>query len=416
MGEIVVGIDIGTTKICTIVGEVRAKDTYILGVGVEPAQGMKKGMVTDVDTLSANISSSVHKAERASGYEIGRAFVSLSATNAQSINSNGMTGISGNREVDDTDIQRVMEAARAVPIPHGRELLHIIPRRFNLDDYIGIRNPKGMHGYRLEVDTHIIVSSSTSMRNFEKCVEKAGVYVDRFILNPLAAGDVVLTSTERESGVMVLDIGGGTTDIAIFVEGSVWHTGSVAVGGQHVTNDIAHGLSLPFEIAESVKLDYGHADPREINQLETFPVQPFGEERLSKVKRSDLAMIINARITELFELVLEEVRQSGHEGLLPAGVVLTGGASLLPGMRAIAHHTLQMPARLAQPESISGMTDMLRSPAFSTSVGLLRLGLIMDIEDNRRESFRRNGRPETNSGIGKLLGGLFKRFLPEDEQ
>lgn len=419
MGEIVVGIDVGTTKICTLVGEVRANDTYILGVGTEPARGMRKGMVTDVDSLSASISSSVHKAERSSGYEIGRAFVSLSATNAKSINSTGVTGISGTREVDDNDMQRAMEAARAVPLPHGHEMLHVVPRRYNLDDYVGIRSPKGMHGYRLEVDAHLIMASSTSLRNIEKCVEKAGVYVDRFILNPLSAGDVVLTSTERESGVMVIDIGGGTTDIAIFTEGSIWHTASVAVGGQNVTNDIAHGLNLPFEIAESVKLDFGHADPREVNALETFPVQPFGEEHLSKVKRSDLAMIINARVTELFELILEELHKSQYEGLLPAGVVLTGGASLLPGMRTIANRTMRMPARLAQPESISGMTDMLRSPAFSTTVGLLRLGLIMDIEDSRRANIQHGPRTtddKQSGGIVNFLGRFFKRFLPEDER
>lgn len=417
MGEIVVGIDIGTTKICTLVGEVRANDTYILGVGIEPARGMKKGMVVDVDALSASISSAVHKSERASGYEIGRAFVSLSAINARGVNSSGVTGISGNREVDDSDILRVMEAARAVQLPHGHEILHTVPRRYNLDDYIGVRNPNGMHGYRLEVDAHIIMSSSTSLRNFEKCVEKAGVYVDRFILNPLAAGDIVLTNTERESGVMVLDIGGGTTDVAVFVDGSIWHTGSVPVGGQNVTNDIAQVLNLPFEIAESVKLDFGHADPREVNALETFPVQPFGEERLSKVKRIDLANIINARVTELFELVQAEMERGGYQGVLPAGVVLTGGASLLPGMRAIANQVLQVPARLAQPENISGMTDMLRSPAFSTSVGLLRLGLIMDIEESRRRDPEKpRAKDNESSGLSRFLGGIFKRFLPEDEQ
>ncbi len=419
MGEIVVGIDIGTTKICTIVGEVRANDTYVLGVGIEPARGMRKGMVTDVDALSASISSSVHKAERASGYEIGRAFISLSATNSESKNSSGVTGISGNREVDEGDLHRAMEAACAVPIPHGFEQLHVVPRRYNLDDYEDVRSPKGMHGYRLEVDAHLIFASSTSIRNLQKCVEKAGVYVDRFILNPLAAGDVVLTPTERESGAVVIDIGGGTTDVAVFVNGSVWHTGSVPVGGQHITNDIALGLSLPFEIAESVKLDFGHANPREINSLETFSVQPFGEERLSKVSRSDLVTIINYRVKELFELVLAEVRSTGLESLLPAGVILTGGSSLLPGMRAVANQTLRMPARLAQPEAISGMTDMLRSPAFSTSVGLLRLGLIMDIEDNRRAAVPKNGsnvrQRGESGGLFRFIGGLFKRFLPEDE-
>jgi cell division protein FtsA len=418
MGELVVGIDIGTTKVCTIVGEVRANDTLVLGVGVEPARGMRKGMVTDVDQLSASISSSVHKAERASGYEIGRAFVSLSANHIQSVNNTGVTGISGSREVELADLERAMDAARAFPLPHGREILHVIPRRYNLDEHKGVRSPLNMHGFRLEVEAHIILASSSSLRNIEKCVENAGVYVDRFILNPLAAGDVVITPTERESGVMVLDIGGGTTDLAIFIEGTVWHTAAIGVGGQHVTNDIAHGLSLPFELAEAVKLEFGHADPKEINPLETFPVQPFGEERLSKVKRSDLVMIINARIAELFELIEQEVQKSGYDGLLPAGVVLTGGASLLPGMKTIANRVLKVPARIAQPDNVTGMADMLRNPAYSASVGLLRLGLIMDIEDTRRAAVRKNGRvrpADDSGGIGKFLGKIVKRFLPEDE-
>lgn len=422
MGELVVGIDVGTTKVCTIVGEVREDDTYIVGLGVEPTRGMKKGMVTDVNALAAAISSSVHKAERSSGYEIGRAFVSVSAKHVQSLNSKGMAAVNGSRPVDMRDLVQAMEAARAVALPHGREILHVIPRRYNLDDHEGVRNPIGMHGYRLEVEAHVITASSVSLENLEKCIEGAGVYVDRFILNPLASGDVVLTNTERESGVMVVDIGGGTTDIAIFIEGTVWHTGVVAVGGYNVTNDIAHVLNLPFEIAEAVKLEFGHADVRAVQPLEMFPVQPFGETHISQVKRSDLVEIINARVSEIFELVLLEVKRSGYEGLLPAGVVLTGGASLMPGMKAVANRVMNMPARVAQPEAISGMADPLRNPAYSTSVGLLRLGLIMDVEDERRDKLRRPGsrrRPGGDhiaSGIGKAIGGIFKRFVPNIDE
>lgn len=419
MGELVVGIDIGTTKICTIVGEVREDDTYIVGIGVEPAQGMKKGMVTDVNALSASISSSVHKAERSSGYEIGRAFVSVSATHVQSMNSTGMAATPGNRPIEMSDLVQAMENARAVVLPHGREILHVIPRRYNLDQQEGVRNPVGMYGYRLEMEAHVITAAAISLENLERAVEAAGVYVDRFILNPLASGDVVLTNTERESGVMVVDIGGGTTDIAIFIEGTVWHTGVIAVGGYHVSNDIAHVLSLPYELAEAVKLQFGHADPRAIQPMEMFPVQPFGEEHVSQVKRSDLVDIINARVTELFELIQAEVRRSGYDGLLPAGVVLTGGASLLPGMKAVANRVLQMPARLAQPEAITGMAEPLRNPAYSTSVGLLRLGLIMDVEDSRRETLRKSRRKlitgDPVGGIGKTLGGIFRRFVPASD-
>lgn len=421
MGELVVGIDIGTTKVCTLVGEVREDDTYIVGLGVEPTAGMKKGMVTDVNALMAGISSSVHKAERSSGYDIGRAFVSVSANHVQSMNSKGMTGLSGNRQIGMADLVQAMESARAIALPHGQEILHLIPRRYNLDEQEGVQNPIGMHGYRLEVEAHVITASTIGLENIEKCVEGAGVYVDRFILNPLASGDVVLTNTERESGVMVVDIGGGTTDIAIFIEGTVWHTGVIPLGGHNITNDISHVLNLPYEIAEAVKLQFGHADPGAIQPLEMVPVQPFGEEHISEVKRSDLAEIINARVRELFELVLQEVKRSGYSGLLPAGMVLTGGASLMPGMKAVANRVVNMPARVAQPEAITGMADPLRSPAYSTAVGLLRLGLIMDVEDDRRDKYRRSGPrlgggDQITKGIGKAIGGIFKRFVPNIDE
>lgn len=420
MGELVVGIDIGTTKVCTIVGEVREDDTYIVGLGVEPSRGMKKGKVTDLNVLSTSISSSVHKAERSSGYEIGRAFVSVSANHAQSVNSKGMAGIPSSRPVQMGDIVKAMNAARAIPLSHGREILHVIPRRYNLDDQEGVRNPIGMYGFRLEVESHIITSDSIGLENLTKCVESAGVFVDRFILNPLASGDVVLTPTERESGVMLVDIGGGTTDLAIFIEGTVWHTGVIALGGYNITNDIAHVLNLPFELAEAVKLEFGHADPRAVQPLEMFPVQPFGEEHISQVRRSDLVDIINARVAEMFELILQEVKRSGYEGLLPAGVVLTGGASLLPGVKAVANKVLQMPARVAQPEAITGMAEPLRHPSYSTSVGLLRLGLIMDIEEDRRAALnkprRKGGGEMIVNGIGKAIGGLFRRFVTVDDE
>jgi cell division protein FtsA len=414
MGELVVGIDVGTTKVCTIVGEVREEDLHVVGLGVEPSRGMQKGVVTDMNALTAAISSSVHKAERSSGYEIGRAFVSVAGSHISSINSRGVAGISGSAAVQSNDVERAIANARAIAIPHNREVLHVIPRTYSLDGTEGVRSPLGMHGFRLEVETHIITASATTVQNLEKCVESTGVYVDRFILNPLASGDVVLTPTERQMGVMVVDMGGGTTDLAIFIEGTVWHTAVLPVAGWHVSNDVAHGLRLPFELAEAVKLQYGHANPRDLDSIESFPVQPFGEELPSKVLRRDLALIIGARVEEIFELVLQEAKRSGYDGLLPAGVVLTGGSTLLPGMREVAARVMRMPVRVAHPEKITGMADTLRSPSFSTSVGLLRLGLTMDLEDRQRADAA--GR-STGAGfnLGKTLGGLFKRFIPEDE-
>jgi|AMZC01.1.fsa_nt_AMZC01002419.1_4 cell division protein FtsA len=414
MGELVVGIDIGTTKVCTLVGEVRESDIYVLGVGIEPSHGMRKGMVTDVNALSACIQASVHKAEKTSGYEIGRAFVSLAGGHIESINSKGAVGIPNSRGVQPYDLERAMEAARAVTLPHGREVLHVIPRNYNLDGQTGLRSPLGMYGFRLEVEAHIVTASTQSIKTLEKCVEDAGVLVDRFILNPLAAGDIVLTPEERDAGVMVVDIGGGTTDLAIFIDGAVWHTAVLAVGGQHITNDIAYGLHLSAELAESVKLTHGHADPKAVSPLEAFPIQPFGEEFPSKVQRTDLAHIINMRVTEIFELILKEAKRSGYDGLLKAGIVLTGGSSLLPGIKTVAADVLRMPVRLAQPENVTGMAEALRSPAYSTSLGLLKLGLIMDMEDARREELGRH-----NSGgkglAHKLLKGVIERLLPREE-
>lgn len=415
MGELVVGIDIGTTKVCTIVGEVRDTDVYVLGVGIEPSHGMRKGMVTDVSALSAAISSSVHKAERSSGYEIGRAFVSVAGGHIESINSTGAVGVSNTHGVDVMDLDRAMDAARAIPLPHGREVLHVIPRNYTLDGQTNLRSPVGMLGFRLEVEAHIITAGAANIRNLEKCIESAGVFVDRFILNPLASGDVVLTPEEREAGVMVVDVGGGTTDLALFVDGAVWHTAVIAVGGQHVTNDIAHGLHLPFELAEAVKLQYGHADPKTVSTLEAFPIQPFGEELPSKVQRADLALIINARVAEIFELILKETKRSGYDGLMKAGIVLTGGSSLLPGIKTVAADVLKMPVRVAQPEHITGMAEALKNPSYSTSVGLLKLGLIMDLEDDRRKGLGTNGSKSSRPDVGAFLRRALGRLLPGEE-
>jgi len=421
MGEVVVGIDVGTTKICTLVGEVRTDDIYVIGVGVEPSRGMKKGVVMDVNALTTAISASVHKAERSSRYEIGRAFVSVAGGHVDSRNSKGVVGIAGKNGVQIGDIERALDAASAIPLPHNREVLHVIPRSYTLDGQDGVRSPLGMHGFRLEVETHIIMAAASSLQNIKKCVEASGVTVDRFILNPLASADVVLTAAERDMGVVVVDIGGGTTDIAIFANGSVWHTAVIPVGGWHVTNDIATGLHLPYEIAEGVKKEYGNADPKAIEPNEFFVVPTFGEETMTQISRGELSQIIQFRVEELFELIRDEIKRSDYNGLLSAGVVLTGGSSQLPGIKTIATDALKLPVRIAQPEHLSGMAEQLHSPSFSTSVGLLRLGLIMDQEDARRgsASARDNGRTENGKQsravevVMRGLGKFVRRLLPE---
>lgn len=374
---IIVGIDIGTTKICTLIARMEEGELLrILGVGIEPAQGMRKGVPVDLRAVSQSISRSIEKAERTSGLEITSALISLAGSHVASVNSRGVVGVTG-RTIDEDDVIRAMEAARAVAIPHNREIIHVIQRGFTVDGQGGIRMPIGMHGYRLEVEAHIITAAASTVENLRNCVAQAGAEVSQFVLNPLASAEVVLSETEREMGVIVCDMGGGTTDLAIYIEGDVWHTSVLGVGGDHITSDIAHGLRLPISQAEEIKKQHGHALEAEIKEDEEFHVRPFGEEVPLQISRRELSHIIEARVDEIFSLVLQEIKRSGYDGLLPAGMVLTGGSSVLPGMRTLASQVLGLPVRIAQPEGLVGMTDKIHSPAYSTSVGLLHWAILM---------------------------------------
>jgi len=377
--SVIVGIDIGTTKVCTLVGREEAQGQIrILGVGLEPSQGVRKGVIVDLAAASQAIARSVEKAEHTSGLEIRSALASLAGSHVSSVNSRGVVGITGGTIYED-DVARAVEAARAVAIPHNREIIHVIQRGFSVDGQEGIRTPIGMHGYRMEVECHIITAAAATVENLRQCVANSGVDVSQFVLNPLASGEVVLTDTERQMGVVVCDIGGGTTDIAICIDGDVWHTAVLPVGGNHITSDIAQLLHLPISQAEEIKLQHGHALRADIPAEEYFHIRPFGEERPVEINRQELCHIIEARVEEIFTLVLQEIKRSGYDGLLPAGLVLTGGASLLPGMRTLAGRVLNVPVRLARPENLTGMIDKLDSPAFSTGVGLLRWAQLMRV-------------------------------------
>lgn len=412
--NIITGIDVGTTKVCTLIAEITQDDQYqILGTGIEPAHGMRKGVVVNVNEASAAIHASVLKAERSAGMEIGTAFVSLAGSHVSSVNSHGVVGISQNQwGIDQDDIDRALDAAQAIAIPHGREVLHIIPRGFTVDGQEGVRSPLGMHGFRLEVEAHIVTASSTSIQNLVKCVESSGVLVEAFVLNPLASAEIALSETEREMGVVVCDIGGGTTDLAIYIDGNVWHTMVLAVGGNHLTSDVAHGLRLPANTAEEVKLAHGHARPRDVDASEYFTVSPFGSEKPQQVSRKDLAIIIEARAEEIFSLVLQEIKRSGYDGLLPAGIVITGGVGRLPGIRPVASDVLNLPARIAAPENLNGLTDQLIGrPEYATSVGLLNWAAHETFAANR--SARRRSGSAKRGGFSSLANFL-KRLLPSD--
>lgn len=410
---IIVAIDIGTSKTCTLVArEETPEQLRVLGVGIEPSQGIRKGVVVDMVAASQAVVRSVEKAERTCGLEIESALVSLAGSHVSSVNSRGVVGVAG-RTIDADDITRAVDAARAVAIPHNREIIHIIQRGFSIDGQEGIRKPLGMHGYRLEVETHIITASAASVENLRQCVAAAGVDVSQFVLNPLASAEVVLTETEREMGVVVCDIGGGTTSMAIYIDGDVWHTNVLAVGGDHVTSDIAHGLRLPISQAEEIKIQHGHAIRAEVNAEEYFTVRPFGEEQPVQINRQELAHIIEARVEEIFSLVLQEIKRSGYDGLLPAGMVLTGGTCLLPGIRPLASRTLGVPVRLARPEGLIGMSDKLDSPAYSTSVGLLRWATLMS-ELSTASPRRRVGVPSSSSSRStwEKIMNFLKGLLP----
>lgn len=410
MSEIVVGLDIGTHKICTIVGDVQPESIEVIGVGIEPSRGMKKGMVNDVQSLITAIAASAHKAEKTSGYQIRRAFVSVAGSHVASLTSRGGAAITGSRSIQEEDLDRAMEMARAIAIPHNREVLHVVPRSYTLDGQEGIRYPIGMHAFRLEVDAHIITAATSSLANLEQAAQGAGIYVDRFILNPLASGDAVLTEQEKESGVAVIDIGGGTTDIAIYVEGTVWHTAVIPVGGDHVTNDITYWMNVPFELAEDVKIKHGHANMKAVSETKKFMVEPFGDGLPMEVQSRDLAYVIESRIDEMFQLVRKEIKRSGYDGLLRAGAVVTGGGAQLTGLQDIATDILECPVRIGKPEKLTGMADALKNSSYSTSVGLLRMGLEFDTGFSAVDS----GDIVNGSGFGGAISKFFRRLLPDD--
>lgn len=372
----IVGIDVGTTKVCTLVAEAYDDGQLrIIGVGVAPSRGLRKGVVVNVHEATEAITASVRKAERISGYEIASAYVGVGGGHILAINSRGVVAISrGERGISQFDIERALDAARAIAIPHNREIIHTIPRGYVVDGQEGVRDPVGMQGIRLEVEAHIVTGASTSVSNLVKCVREAGVEIDDLILQPLASGEAVLRESEREMGVVLADVGGGTTDIGIFMEGSIWHTIVLGTGGEHLTRDVAIGLRTPFNTAEELKIKYGQAMPLSLATDELIEITSFGDGTRQQVSRLRLAEVIEARAEEILTLILREVKRSGYDGLLAAGLVLCGGSAELTGFKELAQGVLQLPVRVGTPHDLQGLTDVLESPAYATAVGLLLWG------------------------------------------
>ncbi len=367
-------IDIGTTKVCTLVGQVGASgEVEVIGVGIAPSRGLQKGMVVNIDEATDAIRASIQRATRSSGSHVSHAYIGITGSHLTSVNNKGtVTMIRPDRLVATEDVSRVMEAARTTfGVPSNREVIHVLPRSYTLDGQEGIRNPIGLHGFRLDVEALIIMGALTSIQNLTKCVEQLGVTVDDLVLEPLASGEAVLTEDERETGTLLVDIGGGTTDIGVFHQGSVAHTGIIPIGGHQFTQDLVIGLRTPYAAAEAAKIAHGTVEPAGVSEDEMMELSAFGDAATRPISRRLMADILRARFDELVELVQGEVRKSGYLGLLPAGIVLTGGSSGLGQLAGVAEQLFNAPARIGRPNGVSGLTDSISTPAYATSVGLL---------------------------------------------
>lgn len=372
--NLIVGLDIGTSKVVAIVGEISAdKEIEIIGLGSSRSRGLKKGVVVNIESTVHTIQRAIEEAELMAGCEIHSVYTGIAGSHIRSLNSHGIVAIRDN-EVSVSDVDRVIDAARAVAIPADQKILHILPQEFIIDSQEGIKEPIGMSGVRLEAKVHMVTGSVSSAQNIVKCVRRCGLEVDDIILEQLASSYAVLTEDEKELGVCLIDVGGGTTDIAVFTEGSIHHTAVIPIAGDQVTNDIAVALRTPTQYAEDIKVRYACALTQLANPEETIEVPSVGDRPPRRLARQTLAEVVEPRYEELFTLVQAELRRSGYEDLIAAGIVLTGGSSKMEGVIELAEEIFHMPVRVGIPQYVSGLSDVVKNPIYSTGVGLLLFG------------------------------------------
>jgi cell division protein FtsA len=370
----IVGLDIGTSKVVALVGEVNENgEVEIVGIGSHASRGLKKGVVVNIESTVQSIQRAVEEAELMAGCQIHSVYVGIAGSHIRSLNSHGIVAIR-DREVQSLDVERVIDAAQAVAIPADQKILHILPQEFIIDNQEGVKDPLGMSGVRLEAKVHLVTCAVNAIQNIEKCVRRCGLEVEDVILEQLASSYAVLTDDEKELGVCLVDIGGGTTDIAIFTEGAIKHTGVIPIAGDQVTNDIAMALRTPTQHAEEIKIKYACALTQLTGADETIKVPSVGERQPRDLSRQALAEVVEPRYDELFTLIQAELRRSGFEDLIPAGIVLTGGTSKMEGAVELAEEIFHMPVRLGAPNAISGLMDIVRNPIYATGVGLLNYG------------------------------------------
>ena len=371
--NIIVGLDIGTTKICAVVGEVTGEKINIVGIGTHPSIGLRKGVVVNIESTVESIQKAIEEAELMAGCEISSVYAGIAGGHITGFNSRGIVAIKG-PEVTQQDVDRVIDAARAVAIPMDREVIHVIPQEFMIDEQGGIQNPVGMSGVRLEAKIHIVTGAVTSAHNIVKSANRSGLDVCDIVLEPLASGEAVLTSEEKDLGTALMDLGGGTSDLAIFSGKNIKHTFVLALGGNNLTNDISIGLRASMADAETIKKKYGTCISRNVSSDETIDVPGMGGRNPRKLQRQILGEILEPRMEEIFSLIKREIHRAGMEKIITSGVVLTGGTSLLEGVTDIAESVFDLPTRLGTPMGISGLTDVVNNPMYATGVGLVLYG------------------------------------------
>ncbi|WP_457807887.1 cell division protein FtsA [Kushneria sp. EE4] len=419
--NMVVGLDIGTSKVVAIVGQPTDDGGIeIAGIGSHPSHGMKKGVVINIESTVQSIQRAVEEAELMAGCDIHSVYVGIAGSHISSMNSDGVVAIK-EREVAPSDIDRVIDSARARAISEGQRILHVLPQEYAIDTQEGIREPLGMSGVRLEARVHLVTAALNAVQNIEKCVRRCGLEVDDIILEQLASSYAVLTEDERELGVCMVDIGGGTTDIAVFTEGAIRHTAVIPIAGDQVTNDIAMALRTPTQYAEDIKVKYACALTQLASSDEMIKVPSVGDRPARDLSRQHLAEVVEPRYEELFTLVREELRRSGYEDMVAAGIVLTGGTSRMEGVGELAEEIFHMPVRIACPQNVRGLADVVRNPIYSTGVGLLLYGMKYSRysrstaqprreEQPRRYQSERQDNERLSSTITRIKGWLKGNF------
>jgi cell division protein FtsA len=393
-------IDVGTTKVCTIMADVLDKGGLrVLGVGITPSHGLHKGLVVNLNEAKESIKQSVRMAEQMAGRKLESAYVGVTGRHIQAENTRGSVAITRNNQiVNSDDLKRVLSVARSVKVPSEQKVLHIIPREYVVDGQGGVKNPVGLHGFRLDVETHIITAAQTSMQNLTKCIRGVGVEVDDLVMEPLASAEAVLSPEEKQDGVLLADIGGGTTDLALFKDNTIFHTSVLPVAGYQVTRDISIGLGITYEMAEEMKKKYGNVTPiDEENTNSNAAITHDGH----SISYSDLSEIIRVRIEELLRLIMLEMPQSDYRKLIPAGLVITGGGANLPGITELGEKITRMPVRVGRPSALNGVSDTLTNPAYATGVGLLLWKMRNQEADNPASK---------ENALRKLLTQMFKLF------